>query len=75
MLNLTADEVQTLMINRGYAVGAGFEKDALYIKLSEEWTRMQEDQAKQAKQEIPVGFNEYDVESMGIDEVRRLADH
>lgn len=54
MLNLTADEVQTLMINRGYAVGAGFESDALYIKLSEEWTRMQEEQAKQ---EIPVGFN------------------
>lgn len=70
MLNLTADEVQTLMINRGYAVGAGFESDALYIKLSKEWTRMQEEQAKQ---EIPAGFNEYDVESMGIDEVRQLA--
>lgn len=69
MLNLTADEVQTLMINRGYAVGAGFEKDTLYIKLSEEWTRMQEEQAKQ---EIPAGFNEYDVESMGIDEIDRL---
>lgn len=69
MLNLTADEVQTLMINRGYAVGAGFEKDALYIKLSKEWTRMQEEQVKQ---EIPAGFNEYDVESMGIDEIDRL---
>lgn len=70
MLNLTADEVQTLMINRGYAVGAGFESDALYIKLSKEWTRMQEEQAKQ---EIPAGFNECDAESLGIDEVLRLA--
>lgn len=71
MLNLTADEVQTLMINRGYAVGAGFENDALYIKLAAEYARL--DDAEDAAFVIPAGFNEYDVESMGIDEVLRLA--